>query len=490
MLDVVAAFGAYSLAMLLRFADEGAIPASYAARLAPWLVVASVVNLAVGEGMSRLRRPRGLLAHRPILPFVLGILAAVGLVLVLNYALAPLPLRLPLSVAVIAPILAAAASAAVRIAAVRPAPAAEDLLPRPMVELDAEACAPVIRGKRVLITGAAGSIGSELARQVLAVGPSELLLLDANESGLYDLEAELEPGAARHGVSVRMLMANVTAADRLAALIGEVRPEVVFHAAAYKHVPLVEANPEQGFVTNVLGTLAVCQAAGSAGAERVVIISTDKAVRPSSFMGLTKRLAELIVVALGIEYPATRFSAVRFGNVLGSRGSVVPTLLRQIEAGGPLTITHPDAYRFFMTISEAASLVIRSAAFGGSGAVFVLDMGEELRIVDLAERLVRLKGLRPGRDVSMAFVGLRPGEKLREELVGEHERLGPTDHRHVRRVEADYAVDRAALLRGIQDLDARRVAGEVSGEGYTEAVRAILQQAIRPHHPVRHLQAC
>src|ERR1700719_1716374 len=199
-------------------------------------------------------------------------------------------------------------------------------------------------------------------------------------------------------------------------------------AALGSHVPLVEANPDQGFVTNVLGTLSVCEAAVAAGAERVVVISTDKAVNPSSFMGLTKRVAELMVVAVGQSVaPGTILSAVRFGNVLGSRGSVVPTLLRQIEAGGPITITHPDAQRFFMTISEAASLVLLSAAFGTSGRLFVLDMGQEVRIGELAERLVRLRGLRPGRDVSIEYIGLRPGEKLREELYSSDERLLPTE---------------------------------------------------------------
>jgi len=266
------------------------------------------------------------------------------------------------------------------------------------------------------------------------------------------------------------------------------RPQIVFHAAAYKHVPLVEANPDQGFAINVLGTLAVCEAAIGAEAERVVVISTDKAVNPSSFMGLTKRVAELMVVALSSQLEleseselekgsATVLSAVRFGNVLGSRGSVVPTFLRQIEAGGPITITHPDAQRFFMTISEAASLVLLSAAYGQPGGLFVLDMGDEVRIEALAERLVRLKGLRPGRDVAVHYTGLRPGEKLREELHTADERMLPTERTGVWRVAADYVVDGAALLDGVRELNARRQSGTVELAEYPAQLRELIARA-------------
>jgi FlaA1/EpsC-like NDP-sugar epimerase len=224
----------------------------------------------------------------------------------------------------------------------------------------------------------------------------------------------------------------------------------------------------------------VCEAAVEVGAERVVVISTDKAVNPSSFMGLTKRVAELMVVALGQRSsPATLLSAVRFGNVLGSRGSVVPTLLRQIEAGGPITITHPDAQRFFMTISEAASLVLLSAAFGTAGGLFVLDMGAEVNISQLAERLVRLKGLRPGRDVTFQYVGLRPGEKLREELHTTDERLLATERSAVWRVESSYAVDGPALLDGVHDVDTRRRAGELTPADYPLLLRALIESAVR-----------
>ena len=210
----------------------------------------------------------------------------------------------------------------------------------------------------------------------------------------------------------------------------------------------------------------VCEAAAAAGAERVVVISTDKAVNPSSFMGLTKRVAELIVAAAGQQWSGTVFTAVRFGNVLGSRGSVVPTLLRQVDAGGPVTITHPDAQRFFMTISEAASLVLLTAAVGQPGGIFVLDMGDALRIEDLAERLVRLRGL-------------RPGEKLREELCGEGERLVPTQHPHVRHVESSWQVDGPRLLAGLRVLDEQRLGGRLDAAAYPGALRALIESAVR-----------
>jgi FlaA1/EpsC-like NDP-sugar epimerase len=299
-----------------------------------------------------------------------------------------------------------------------------------------------------------------------------------NETGLYELEGDLV--AIRGSVPVRTCIADVADPRRMRELFARERPEVVFHAAAYKHVPLVEANPDQGFVTNVLGTLAVCEAAVALGAERVVVISTDKAVNPSSFMGLTKRVAELMVVAVGQTVPSgTILSAVRFGNVLGSRGSVVPTLLRQIEAGGPITITHPDAQRFFMTISEAASLVLLSAAFGTAGGLFVLDMGDEVKIEQLAERLVRLKGLRLGHDIRIEYTGMRPGEKLREELHASDERLLATDRAAVWRVEPAYGVDADALLAGVRSVDERRRNGELQATDYPALLRSLIDGSVR-----------
>ncbi len=476
LLDGVAGAGGVAVAMLLRFMDEGSVPATYALRLMPWLVFAAAIQVGVGETMNRLRKPGSVLARRPVAPFLVAAALSVLGVLAINDLVLREPWRLPHLVAIVGPLLATAGSAALRMARTRTIDV-EELLMRPIVHLDVDACTAGLAGKRILITGAAGSIGSELGRQVLAVGPASLTAIDMNETGLFELEADLAgvPGS----VPVRTLIADVADPRRMRELFLRERPEIVFHAAAYKHVPLVEANPDQGFATNVLGTLSVCEAAVAAGAERVVVISTDKAVNPSSFMGLTKRVAELMVLAVAqTGSSGTVLSAVRFGNVLGSRGSVVPTLLRQIDAGGPITITHADAQRFFMTISEAASLVLLSAVSGTSGRLFVLDMGKEVRIGQLAERLVHLKGLRPGRDVRIVYTGLRPGEKLREELHTSDERLLTTDSPAVWRVEPDYTVDGDALLDGVRRLAERRHAGEIEADDYPVLVRELIDRAV------------
>lgn len=483
-LDAVAGAAGVTLATLLRFADEGSVPVTYVQRLMAWVVLAAAIQIGAGEAMNRLRKPGSALALRPVAPFVVATLLALLVVLAINDVLLREPWRLPHFVAIVGPLMACAASAALRMTATR-AIDAEELLLRPVLRLDLDNCAPVIASKRVLITGGAGSIGAELARHVLAVGPASVLAVDINETGLYELEGDLADRSRLH-----TCIADVADARRVRELFLRERPEVVFHAAAYKHVPLVEANPDQGFATNVLGTLNVCSAALEAGVERLVVISTDKAVNPSSFMGLTKRVAELIVVALGSS-PAgdsatatsgsgTVISAVRFGNVLGSRGSVVPTLLRQIAAGGPVTITHPDAQRFFMTAAEAASLVLLAAAFDTPGGLFVLDMGDEVRIEHLAERLVRLKGLRPGRDVAFEYIGLRPGEKLREQLHAADERLLATDRPAVWRVEAGYSVDASTLLSGIHELDARRHAGPLDTADFPALLRDLIVRSTVP----------
>jgi FlaA1/EpsC-like NDP-sugar epimerase len=477
-LDALAGAAGVTIATLLRFVDEGSIPAVYAQRLLPWLVLAALIQVAGGELMTRLRKPGSLLARRPVAPFLVATAAALVLAGVINDVVLREPLwHLPHFVSILGPLLASAASAAMRLAAARSIDV-EELLTRQIVRLDVDACAAVLAGKRVLITGAAGSIGSELARQVLSVGPASVLAVDVNETGLYELQGDLAPDIG--GAGLRTCIADITDTRRVRELFLRERPDVVFHAAAYKHVPLVEANPDQGFVTNVLGTLAVCEAAADANVERVVVISTDKAVNPASFMGLTKRVAELMVLAVSqraAEGPVV--SAVRFGNVLGSRGSVVPTLMRQIDAGGPISITHPDAHRFFMTVSEAASLVLLSAAYETPGGLFVLDMGDEVSIEQLAERLVRLRGLRPGRDVSVQYIGLRPGEKLREELHAADERLLPTDRAAVWRVEPGYAVDGEALLVGVRELDARRRAGNIDPGEYPALLRDLIGRATR-----------
>ncbi len=322
--------------------------------------------------------------------------------------------------------------------------AIEDLLNRPQVALDRVAMARLVAGRRVLVTGAGGTIGSELARQVAALAPAMLVLLDHGEFALWQIDLELAEGASA-GIARRSVVADIRDARRLAELFAEVRPEIVFHAAALKHVPIVEANPSEGMLTNIVGTRHVADAARLAGCAEMVLISTDKAVNPSSLMGASKRAAEMYCQSLDIAArragAGMRCVTVRFGNVLGSTGSVVPLFRRQLERGGPLTVTHPDMQRYFMTVPEAVGLVLQASAVGagtgsspgtdallGDGGIFVLDMGEPVKIVDLARQMIRLAGLRPEQDVQIRYTGLRPGEKLFEELFHGREPPLPTGH--------------------------------------------------------------
>jgi FlaA1/EpsC-like NDP-sugar epimerase len=304
-----------------------------------------------------------------------------------------------------------------------------DVLGRPVVEPDVERCRAFVAGRRILVTGAAGSIGRELVRQVAQMEPALLVGLDINESDLFDLQQELTrlPTAP----SFQPVIASVTNRPRLAAVFAEYRPEIVFHAAAYKHVPMMEAHPQEAVIVNVVGTYETARVAAEFGVERFVLVSTDKAVRPKSVMGATKRLAEHAVRAVGRE-TGLSVCAVRFGNVLGSRGSVVPLFEQQIAAGGPVTVTHPEVRRYFMTIPEAAGLIIHAGAFGDRDVIYMLDMGEEILIRELAERMIRLRGLRVGEDIAIVYTGLRPGEKLREDLAYDFEQALPTPHPQIR----------------------------------------------------------
>ena len=293
------------------------------------------------------------------------------------------------------------------------------MLGRTPVQLDAAGLAGLISGATVLVTGAGGSIGAELCRQVARLGAARLVCVDVSEYATYRLEQELRQAfPAMEGV---YYTANVREAERLRAIALEHRPSVVLHAAAYKHVPLMEAHNEiEALRTNVLGTLHAARVAGEVGAARFVLVSTDKAVNPTNVMGATKRLAEQVVQAVAAEFAGTQYVSVRFGNVLGSSGSVVPLFTAQIELGGPVTVTHPDIVRYFMTIPEAAQLVLQAGLMGQSGQIFVLDMGEPVKIVDLARLLIRLSG-KSEAEVPIAFTGLRPGEKLYEELLADDE---------------------------------------------------------------------
>ena len=312
----------------------------------------------------------------------------------------------------------------------------DDLLGRAAVALDMKGLANLFSGQCVLITGAGGSIGSELCRQLARLGTSRLVCVDISEYAVYALEQELR--AAHPQLQTSYYTANVREADRIEAIALECKPAVVFHAAAYKHVPLMEErNTVEALRTNVLGTYNVARAAGLCGAQRFVLISTDKAVNPTNVMGASKRMAELMVQAVAREFKAsgqdvpTQFLSVRFGNVLGSSGSVVPLFTSQIAKGGPITVTHPDIVRYFMTIPEAALLVLQAGLMGESGQIFVLDMGEPVKIVDLAKMMVRLSG-KTEQEIPIHFTGLRPGEKLFEELLADDETTQATPHPKLR----------------------------------------------------------
>ncbi|HYG89107.1 MAG TPA: nucleoside-diphosphate sugar epimerase/dehydratase [Azospirillum sp.] len=347
--------------------------------------------------------------------------------------------------------------------------AIEDLLGRPQAVLDRAAIGGLIAGRRVLVTGAGGTIGSELVRQIAALEPSDLVLVDAGEYNLYAIDMEIRerfPDLAVHPV-----LADVRDRERVFRLFQAHQPSMVFHAAALKHVPLVEGNPAEGALTNVVGTRNVADAARASGCLAMVMISTDKAIRPTSVMGATKRFAECYCQALdllpardGAEAP-TRFMTVRFGNVLGSSGSVVPLFQRQLAQGGPLTVTHPDMRRYFMTVREAVELVLQASAHGAAhaderGKILVLDMGEPVKIVDLARQMIRLAGYQPEQDIKIEFTGLRPGEKLFEEILSAAE--APT------RTEADgvflaspRVIDYALVNRALGELETAARGGDV-----------------------------
>jgi FlaA1/EpsC-like NDP-sugar epimerase len=345
----------------------------------------------------------------------------------------------------------------------------EDLLRRQPVQIDLAAVDSCVAGAVVLVTGAGGSIGSELCRQIAARRPAALLLLGHGENSIYNIWMQLRENHPE--IPIQPLLADVRDAGRLERLFLAYRPQVVFHAAAHKHVPLMEFSAEEAFTTNVLGTRNVLRAAEVAGTERLVLISSDKAVNPVNIMGASKCVAEMLVQQAA-QRLGRHYVVVRFGNVLGSRGSVIPLFEKQIAAGGPVTVTHPEMRRYFMTIPEAVQLVLQAAAMGQGGNILVLDMGEQIRVVDMARDLISLSGLTSGEDIEIVYTGMRPGEKLYEELFGEGEVRVPTAHRGIQLAQSSCMHTEAKLSQGIDAiLDASRTG---SSEQLAHALKCIV----------------
>ncbi len=344
-----------------------------------------------------------------------------------------------------------------------------DLLRREPVKIDDRLVGGILSGRRVLVTGAGGSIGREICRQAARWGPSELVLLGHGENSIFESLLELTENAPL--LSIRPVIADVRDANRIQEIFKIHQPQVVFHAAAHKHVPLMEVNAEEAITNNILGTRNIAENANRHGVERLVLISTDKAVRPVSIMGATKRLAEMTVLDAA-QRSGRAFSVVRFGNVLGSRGSVVPLFKNQIARGGPVTVTHPEMHRYFMTIPEAVHLVLQAAAMGRGGEVFMLNMGQQVRILDLAEDLIKLSGLEPHRDVEITFTGIRPGEKLREDLWEDGMQFEPTPHSEIFRASEEEKVDGTHLARVIEQLT------HLAHQSETESLIRLLDESI------------
>lgn len=335
----------------------------------------------------------------------------------------------------------------------------EDLLGRAIAKADQRVLRPFFRGKRVLVTGAAGSIGSELCRQIAQYRPAQLVAVDWWENGLFELDQELR--MQDPSLNLDAVIASVQDGAKIASILRDVRPHVVFHAAAYKHVPLMERFPEAALLNNIVGTWNVALAAQRVGVAKFVLISTDKAVNPTSVMGASKAVAELLVQSLNGR--GARYSCVRFGNVLASSGSVIPTFQKQIRRGGPVTLTHPDMVRYFMTIPEAVQLILQAGYLSAGGEIFVLDMGEPVKILDLARNLIRLSGFVPERDIEIAYTGIRPGEKLHEETLTAQEGLRATKRASIfiSTKQIGGRLNSAAIVREVQQLARRASAPRI-----------------------------
>ncbi len=321
----------------------------------------------------------------------------------------------------------------------------EDILGRIPVVLDSKTVENFIQGKRILVTGAGGSIGSELCRQIIALNPLCLILCDNSENNLFFVEIDLK--REKNLFEIHPVLSDIKNYYQMNYVFKKYRPDVVFHAAAYKHVPMMELNPWEAVHNNVEGTRNILSLCRETYVERFVLVSTDKAVRPSSIMGATKRIAELLTQWFSINSSSTRFMAVRFGNVLGSSGSVIPLFREQIEQGGPVTVTHPEVTRYFMTISEASQLILQAGAMGEGGEIFILDMGTPIKIVDMARDLIELSGLKPDVDIEIKFIGLRPGEKLYEELITADEGIVKTSHEKIMVLKDKNYVDNSLYIK-------------------------------------------